>query len=272
MNTSTASAHVRRQRRAVLLAASLVALSYYAHQRRWLTRLRCALAPLSEAAGAYGEAARESGRLLRRVTADLSSFLESDGRAEVPASLRQLLRLAQCAEAQEAVSRLSTALSSGVAAGVSQAVARQGDARGVLDGVLEAASSERGRSLLAVLVSAASRQAVVAGMEASERRARQQPGAPFHADTFERLLGELDSDRGRRVAQGTHSNRALTGLLCPARRSRSPPPLSLCRRHLSAGARRGGHVPVRDGGRDIRGASDGRAIEARTPRGCRRAG
>lgn len=189
------------RRKALVFAASVAALTYYAHRRRWASRARAAVTPLALAVAAYRDAALTSGRLCAALVGDLSAFLNStDAHAEVPASLRQLLRLATCNEAQAAVSTLGRSLTDGLASGVAAAVQAPSGGRALLENALDAASTEQGRSLLACVVSAAARQAVAVALEASERTAAHAPGPD--SDTLDRVLGELDTDRGRRVAQG----------------------------------------------------------------------
>ena len=159
------------------------------------------MTPLALAVAAYRDAALTSGRLCAALVGDLSAFLNStDAHAEVPTSLRQLLRLATCNEAQAAVSTLGRSLTDGLASGVAAAVQAPSGGRALLENALDAASTEQGRSLLACVVSAAARQAVAVALEASERTAAHAPGPD--SDTLDRVLGELDTDRGRRVAQG----------------------------------------------------------------------
>jgi hypothetical protein len=203
-----AAALPRARRRALYVAAGAAALAYYAHRARWLARTRAALAPLAEAAAAYRDAAKTSGLVASRLSADISAFLAHDG-AEVPVSLKQLLRLVQSAEAQAAVATLGSSLSRGVASGVAAAAAGASAeplaaGRRLLEAALEEATSERGRSVIACIAGAAARHAVVAALEmADQQRASGASGggAP-DADTMERVLTELDTDRGRRVATG----------------------------------------------------------------------
>jgi hypothetical protein len=200
----------RGRRRALYVAAGAAALAYYAHRSRWLARTRAALAPLAQAAAAYRDAAQSSGLAASRLCADISAFLADDG-AEVPVSLKQLLRLAQSAEAQAAVATLGSSLSRGVASGVAAAAAGASTeplaaGRRLLEAALEEATSERGRSVIACIAGAAARHAVVAALEMADRQrasgASPVGGAPDAADTMERVLTELDTDRGRRVATG----------------------------------------------------------------------
>ena len=269
------------RRRAALYFAAGVAVSYYAHKRRWASRAREAVTPLALALAAYRDAALTSGRVCAALVSDLHAFLSSpDPQVEVPASLRQLLRLVTCTEAQVAVTTLGRSLTDGVASGVAAAV-RTGhhDGRALLENVLDAAATEQGRSLLACVVSAAARQAVAVALEASERATLHAPGGVPgpDSDALERILGELDTDRGRRVAQGPcphprglqkHATRTspvcaffkfkrcLRSLLACSMNTRSdallrvhpggcPGPCRGCRRDWRPGARRGWHLPCR---------------------------
>jgi len=206
----------RRRRRAAALAAAAL-LVYYARERKLLSRLRATVAPLGEAAASLRDALRTGGELARRVADDLSAFLEGGEEAEVPASLRQLLRLVQCDECVAAVGRLSGSLAAGLATGLAAGLsageaAAQG--RSLAAAALEAASSERGRSLLECVAAAAARQAVSSTLEQLAQRARASPRGAQAADTFERVLGELDSDRGRRVAAGARAGGRAGGDAC----------------------------------------------------------
>jgi len=208
-----ASSSLVRRRRA-LLAASL-AFGCYAYHQRWLSRLRASLAQLGDAAGALREALASGSLCLNTLSSDLAAFLCAEDEVAVPASLRQLLRLLQCDEAQGCVRSLGASLADGLSSGASAA----GDtAQRLLHAAAEGAASERGRSLLVLLVSAAARQCTVTALEVAAARARASPQGEQVADAFERLLGELDSDRGRRVAAGACSlarisPRLLTPLL-----------------------------------------------------------
>ena len=93
-----ASSSLVRRRRA-LLAASL-AFGCYAYHQRWLSRLRASLAQLGDAAGALREALASGSLCLNTLSSDLAAFLCAEDEVAVPASLRQLLRLLQCDEAQ----------------------------------------------------------------------------------------------------------------------------------------------------------------------------
>ena len=259
------------RRKALVFAASVAALTYYAHRRRWASRARAAVTPLALAVAAYRDAALTSGRLCAALVGDLSAFLNStDAHAEVPTSLRQLLRLATCNEAQAAVSTLGRSLTDGLASGVAAAVQAPSGGRALLENALDAASTEQGRSLLACVVSAAARQAVAVALEASERTAAHAPGPD--SDTLDRVLGELDTDRGRRVAQGASTQasvlvgsraharvwvqkkRAAHATLCSvppctsAPLTRSPvSPGAHCRRDWSPGQRCSVHLPLLHG-------------------------
>jgi hypothetical protein len=197
----------RARRRALALAAGAAALAYVAHRQRWLARSRAAVAPLADAAAAYADALRTSGLLASRLSADVAAFLAGEGDGEVPASLRQLLRLAQCAEAQAAASALGASLSRGMASGFASAaggVEPLAAGRLLLQAAMAEAASERGRSVLACVAGAMARQAVVAALEVSDRQraAGAAPAGAPDADTLLRVLTSLDSDAGRRVATG----------------------------------------------------------------------
>jgi len=199
----------------LLLAAA--ALTYHAHRQRWVPRLRASVSPLGEAAWALREALRSGGASVALLASDLAAFLKADDEAEVPASLRQLLRLVQCDECVAAVGRLSGSLAAGLATGLAAGLsageaAAQG--RSLAAAALEAASSERGRSLLECVAAAAARQAVSSTLEQLAQRARASPRGAQAADTFERVLGELDSDRGRRVAAGARAGGRAGGDAC----------------------------------------------------------
>jgi len=202
------AAQQRARRRTLALAAGAAALAYYAHRQRWLARSRQALEPLVDAAAAYRDALRTSGQLASRLSSDVAAFLDAGGAAEVPASLRQLLRLAQCAEAQAAAACLGASVARGLASGLATASghADAGAAgRQLLQSALDGVTSEQGRSVIACIAGAAARQAVVAALEVADRQraaAPSQASAP-DSDGLERVLTELDTDRGRRVASGT---------------------------------------------------------------------
>lgn len=201
------AAQQRARRRTLALAAGAAALAYYAHRQRWLARSRQALEPLVDAAAAYRDALRTSGQLASRLSSDVAAFLDAGGAAEVPASLRQLLRLAQCAEAQAAAACLGASVARGLASGLATASghADAGAAgRQLLQSALDGVTSEQGRSVIACIAGAAARQAVVAALEVADRQraaAPSQASAP-DSDGLERVLTELDTDRGRRVASG----------------------------------------------------------------------
>ena len=237
-----AAAPSRARRRALALALGASALAYYAHRQRWLARSRAALAPLADAAGAYRDALRTSGQLASRLSADVAAFLESDGSAEVPASLRQLLRLAQCAEAQAAAACLGSSVAQGLASGLASA-AGHADAgaagRQLLQSALEGVVSEQGRSVIACIAGAAARQAVVAALEVADRQraAAPSPGGAPEADNLARVLTELDTDRGRRVASGARP-RELTPLRAQFQSALAPAPRPRPAPHAAAAAMR----------------------------------
>lgn len=195
---------VARRRAAVAATVAAAAAAYVAHRRGYL---RAGHWPLLSALAAYRRALLTGGDVAARLTGDLRSFLESeDPHAEVPASLRQLLRLAQCSEAQRATEALTAALCRGAVAGAvvgaSEAAAQRGiDARALVESALETAASERGRGLVSCLVAQVARQAVEASMEAAARRSASGAGGGELSaiESLPRVLAALDSESGRRV-------------------------------------------------------------------------
>ncbi|KAL4424613.1 hypothetical protein ABPG77_002231 [Micractinium sp. CCAP 211/92] len=222
--------------RALLLAGGGAAAGYTAYRlyrsdtaaawREQLARLRAAL-------GAYADAFGTGANTLTLLATDLRAFLASDG-TELPPSLRQLARLLQSPEVAGTTSATVAALVRGVAAssappGTMPTAAGSHGSNGdsapapplkpALDRVLDALLSDRGHSLVSVVVSLGARNLVTAYCDArhrlsaaddaaaaAARAAAAGPGgglqpAPQPApDLTNRLLDFLASPRGQQVA------------------------------------------------------------------------
>lgn len=201
----------RTRRRAVVAAAAAGALAYVAHRDAWLSRLRASLAPLSDAASAYAAALKSSGEAAAAVSRDVARFLADESEApEVPPSLRALLRLAACDEAAAATAALGRALAAGAVEGCASSPA----AAALAARLLAAAATREGRGLLTLLAAAAARAAVTAALD-SQRLHPPAPaadGAAAQPDPVDRVLTELDTARGRRVAAGAFESYRVSAL------------------------------------------------------------
>lgn len=204
------SANRRRYVAAAVATGAVVA--YVAHRKGYLKAQ--GKWPLLEALSSYREALVTGGAVASKLSHDLQAFLDSD-EEEVPASLRQLMRLAQSAEMQRATELLSSAACRGAVTGAVSSATEAAAALGIradtfFVSALDAAASERGRGLISILVATVARQAVEASLEAS-RLSRVDAGAD--ASTSQSLLEVLpqalaiaDSEQGSRVLCGALKN------------------------------------------------------------------
>lgn len=198
----------RRRYVAAALATGAV-VAYVAHRRGYLKQKGSW--PLLEALQSYRQALLTGSQVASRLAADLQKFIESDAE-EVPASLRQLLRLAQSDEAQRATEVLSSAACRGAVTGAISSATEAAAASGIradtfFVSALEAAASERGRGLISILVATVARQAVEASIEANRMgRVDAAPSAQSGQQSFMEVLPQalaiVDSEQGSRVLCG----------------------------------------------------------------------
>lgn len=198
----------RRRYVAAALATGAV-VAYVAHRQGYLKRR--GKWPLLEALSSYRQALVTGGAVASKLASDLQAFIDSDAE-EIPASLRQLLRLAQSEEAQRATEVLSSAACRGAVSGALSSATEAATASGISPdtffiSALEAAASERGRGLISILVATVARQAVEASLEANRASRLDASAEPSVAgqslmEVLPQALAIADSEQGSRVLCG----------------------------------------------------------------------
>jgi len=137
---------------AVACVASAAAgyLAYKAYNSTGVANTHAALMRAAETLNKLCSGAGDAAETLAQVSNDLRTFLASDA-DEVPQSLKQLAKLAQCPEVQDTITSCVGAAARAAAGPATDA------ALAVVDRLLDAALSERGNSLVALAISTAAR-------------------------------------------------------------------------------------------------------------------
>jgi hypothetical protein len=191
------------QHRHALLGVAAAAAGGYTTYRIYNSSASGTLRKIQTALANYGEGCAAASATFAAVLRDLNGYLQSD-KDEVPQSIRQLAKLFQ---AQEVQASLRAGVST-LVAGVTEQLAagsRDGDAlRGpsAIDKVIEAVLSERGRSLVGLAVSVASRNCTAVFCDAVQsiyRQAAEGGSAPAGPSATAELLAFLASERGERL-------------------------------------------------------------------------
>lgn len=115
------------------------------------------------------EAASASAQTISLVSNDLNNFLRSDS-DEIPASLKQLLKVAQCQEFQQTLTRVSSALTAGVLQGIrgpTGGIARDGQSEtpGIAERVMDMLFTPAGTGFVSVVAGNFSRNLVLSFLE-----------------------------------------------------------------------------------------------------------
>lgn len=115
------------------------------------------------------EAASASAQTISLVSNDLNGFLRSDS-DEIPASLKQLLKVAQCQEFQQTLTRVSSALTAGVLQGFrgpAGEIARDGDPEtpGIAERVMDKLFTPAGTGFVSVVAGNFARNLVFSFLE-----------------------------------------------------------------------------------------------------------
>lgn len=115
------------------------------------------------------EAASASAQTISLVSNDLNNFLRSDS-DEIPASLKQLLKVAQCQEFQQTLTRVSSALTAGVLQGIrgpTGGIARDGQSEtpGIAERVMDRLFTPAGTGFVSVVAGNFSRNLVLSFLE-----------------------------------------------------------------------------------------------------------
>ena len=191
-------------------AGGLAAVRLY--QSKSLEATQASVLQTLQAIQRYSEACVSAGDAVALLSRDVQDFLQSDS-DDVPQSLRQLAKLAQCPEVQAAI----TASVASAVEGGSTAMLKHGGADNdptqlsMVDKILEAFLSDRGRSLVGLAVSVAARQST----EAFCAAVRQAVDAAFTPTSSSSMSS---ADQALSVTISSHPNTpSRTPLASPAR-------------------------------------------------------
>lgn len=115
------------------------------------------------------EAASASAQTISLVSNDLNNFLRSDS-DEIPASLKQLLKVAQCQEFQQTLTRVSSALTAGVLQGIrgpTGEIARDGQSEtpGIAERMMDRLFTPAGTGFVSVVAGNFARNLVLSFLE-----------------------------------------------------------------------------------------------------------
>ncbi|KAJ6843934.1 protein PHLOEM PROTEIN 2-LIKE A10-like [Iris pallida] len=139
----------------------------------------------------FADAVSSSAETVALLTSDLNSFLRSDS-DEVPASLKQLSKLARSDEFAGSISRASEALTSGIVRGIGSRPANSASSStsNLSDRVVDKVFSPSGTGFASVVVGSFARNLAVGFMH-------QEPGSPTATPAW---LEMISSDRCRDLA------------------------------------------------------------------------
>lgn len=151
------------------------------------------------------QAASASAETISLVSNDLNGFLRSDS-DEIPASLKQLLKVAQCQEFQETLTRVSSALTAGVLQGFSgsaREIARDGesDTPGVAERVMDRLFTPAGTGFVSVVAGNFARSLVLALLENYRAQTNNNTNMRNDGPTSSNSISE-DSNSGPPVGSG----------------------------------------------------------------------
>eukprot|EP01018_Ginkgo_biloba_P040014 Gb_38583 [translate_table: standard] len=167
-----------RKRRNWLMAIVAVAGTGYGVYRLYqspsIARKKSQIARFLTSLMTISEAASASADTIALVSNDLKKFLQSDS-DEVPTSLKQLFKIAQCHEFQRALTRVSGALTAGVIQGVNGSNPPENGetvnsaAPGVPERMLDRLFTANGTGFVSVVVGSFARNLVLAFFENSRQ-------------------------------------------------------------------------------------------------------
>lgn len=194
----------RRNKLYVVAACGVVAggaAAWQLYQSQSWASARSTLRKALATAKRANEACSSTAEALAVLTADLSAFLQSDS-DEVPQSLRQLAKLAQCPDIQAAISATTASAVQGAATVI---CASPGEAQlPIIDRIIEAFLSDRGRSLVSLAVGAAARSSTDAFCDAVRATVFQgmtgAPGRPISSSAVSIYMSTPHIGRGTPAA------------------------------------------------------------------------
>jgi hypothetical protein len=196
-----------RHRHALLGVAAAAAGGYTAY-KVYSSSTNGTLRKINDALANYSKGSLAASSTFAAVLTDLNTYLQSD-KDEVPQSVKQLAKLFQAKEVQDSLKTGVTTLVSGVTEQLAATSTKDEDsARGpsALDKIIEAVLSERGRSLVGLAISVASRNSTAIFCEALQNIYKQAAEAPSSSSASSsqstamvEILNFMSSDQGERL-------------------------------------------------------------------------
>ncbi len=186
----------------VCVATAAGYLAYRGCKSKTISTHAATLVRAAEVLAKLGSGAAAASEALQLVATDLRSFLASDT-DEVPPSLRQLAKLAQCPEVQDTIAACVGSAARSAAGPATDA------ALAVADRLLEAALSERGSSLVALAISLAAREGASSLVAALRDAVLSTPVSRQQQHHRGAVVNNTSSSSGNSTSDMAHASEAL---------------------------------------------------------------
>ncbi|KAK3254295.1 hypothetical protein CYMTET_36488 [Cymbomonas tetramitiformis] len=192
-----------QRRRAALKLAAVAATAYYLHRSGVAKSVTSNCSRLLSAVNDSFEAFVEYSKLAKSVAKDLRQYVEAEDQTEVPQSIRQLLRVAQCREAEALVTSVTSSTVRGALKGARRDAPESEEEREArlqtMERVLDKVLSERTMGLLSVLMGNTYRMCFRATTDELSSLIGRHGGATQSSESLLQFIEVIGGSRTRAV-------------------------------------------------------------------------